>query len=490
MINELLEGILGSSQLILPELVLMIGILILVVIVSFDKFPKFQNLTFYYCITLLIIYGFYNASHFQELSKNTETLTGFSGMIFLDSAAVLFKNILSISVFIFLVHSRVFKYQFKGEVFIMIFCVLLGVVFLSMTTHFLLIFLSLETISIASYILVASNRKKENFEAGIKYLIFGAASTAFMLFGVSLFYGITHHLNFGEVAFREGLKINSPLITQLISFLFLGGLFFKTALAPFHSWVADVYETAPTPILSFLSFAPKAAAFLLIARFVSSSNVSLDWILIIVAVISLIIGNLSALWQTNTKRLLGFSGIAQSGFIIIGFIKSDLNDFYGSFFYILAYLPITMGSFFLVDLLFKYSKSNNLLDYSGLGQKHIFLGINALIIMVALIGLPPTVGFIAKLVIFTSIIETADGYANNLYYGLLIFGLLNAAISIYYYLKIPYFMLIKSSNKFNKVENNYLLTLLLSYFSLSILFFFFFPEYLSEVVKNIFLQGN
>jgi NADH-quinone oxidoreductase subunit N len=306
-----------------------------------------------------------------------------------------------------------------------------------------------------------------------------------MLYGISLFYGMGHTLNFAEPAFIQAIAANTPLIIQIISFLFLAGLLFKIAAAPFHSWVPDVYEVTSTPIISFLSFAPKAVGVLVVARVVQSNFADLNAVLLLIIFLSLIIGNLAALWQTNLKRMLGYSGIAQAGFILIGVLKSPQTDFYGAFFYILTYLPITMGAFLLADLLKNLSGSDEMEDFKGLGQQNIFLGLNAVIIMMALVGLPPTVGFMAKLMVFSSIVNLGEAMHSSVYYGLLIFGLLNAAISIYYYLKVPYFMLIKKSYNQPKYNNDFFLTLVLTYFSISLVIFFLYPDFGTEWVRKV-----
>jgi NADH-quinone oxidoreductase subunit N len=406
-------------------------------------------------------------------------------LLLVDQTSLFFKQLVAISTIVFLIHSRLFDYKFDGEIYFLMLCILLGLSFLSMTTHFLVIYVALELVSISSYVLVATKNEKMNFEAAIKYLIFGATSSAIMLYGISLFYGMGHTLNFAEPAFIQAIAANTPLIIQIISFLFLAGLLFKIAAAPFHSWVPDVYEVTSTPIISFLSFAPKAVGVLVVARVVQSNFADLNAVLLLIIFLSLIIGNLAALWQTNLKRMLGYSGIAQAGFILIGVLKSPQTDFYGAFFYILTYLPITMGAFLLADLLKNLSGSDEMEDFKGLGQQNIFLGLNAVIIMMALVGLPPTVGFMAKLMVFSSIVNLGEAMHSSVYYGLLIFGLLNAAISIYYYLKVPYFMLIKKSYNQPKYNNDFFLTLVLTYFSISLVIFFLYPDFGTEWVRKV-----
>ncbi|CAN1574213.1 NuoN NADH,ubiquinone oxidoreductase subunit 2 (chain N) [Spirosomataceae bacterium] len=476
-----LQEILSSSQHILPEWILLLGILLIVIIVSFQK--KDSKWPYRFSFLLVLIYTFSATYFYENLPAGGLKLYG--GLLLVDQTSLFFKQLVAISTIVFLIHSRLFDYKFDGEIYFLMLCILLGLSFLSMTTHFLVIYVALELVSISSYVLVATKNEKMNFEAAIKYLIFGATSSAIMLYGISLFYGMGHTLNFAEPAFIQAIAANTPLIIQIISFLFLAGLLFKIAAAPFHSWVPDVYEVTSTPIISFLSFAPKAVGVLVVARVVQSNFANLNAVLLLIIFLSLIIGNLAALWQTNLKRMLGYSGIAQAGFILIGVLKSPQTDFYGAFFYILTYLPITMGAFLLADLLKNLSGSDEMEDFKGLGQQNIFLGLNAVIIMMALVGLPPTVGFMAKLMVFSSIVNLGEAMHSSVYYGLLIFGLLNAAISIYYYLKVPYFMLIKKSYNQPKYNNDFFLTLVLTYFSISLVIFFLYPDFGTEWVRKV-----
>jgi NADH-quinone oxidoreductase subunit N len=476
-----LQEIRQSTEQILPEWLLALGILWVILAISFgnvgSKLP--------YRLSFIVILAYTLSVTFFYSDAVTNSVSLYSGMLILDKTSVFFKQLLGISAIMFMIHSRLFKYKFEGEIYFLILCVILGLSFLSMTTHFLVIYIALEIASISSYALVASKKQKTNFEAAIKYLIFGAASSAIMLYGVSFFYGISHSLNFTDPIFLKFTSSNSPLIIQVLLFMFLGGLFFKIAAAPFHSWVPDVYEVTSTPIISFLSFAPKAIGVLVVARVVQANFADINTVILLIIFFSLIIGNLAALWQTNLKRMLGYSGIAQAGFILIGLLKGPQTDFYGVFFYILTYLPITMGAFFLADLLHSLTGSGKIEDYKGLGQKHVFLGINAVVIMMALIGLPPTVGFMAKLLVFSSIVNLGDALGSSVYYGLLLFGLLNAAISIYYYLKVPYTMLIKTANNQPQYAPNYLISMVLTYFSIVLLVLFFFPDFGTEWIKAV-----
>jgi NADH-quinone oxidoreductase subunit N len=475
---SVLQEILFSSTQILPEWILFFGILTVVFVISFAK--KESKLPFYTFSLIIVLYLYSVIIH--PATASGQKL--YNGLIHLDKLSQFIKQLVAISAIIFMVHTRLFSYKYSGEVFALILFVIFGISFLSMTTHFMTLFVSLELVSLSSYVLVAMGKTKKNFEAGIKYLIFGATASAIMLFGVSLFYGISHNLDFSSEEFAKTLMANHPGAVQVISFMVLGGILFKIAAAPFHNWVPDVYESTSTPILSFLSFAPKAAGFVVIARL--SSYLDLNASLSIAIVLSLIVGNLAALWQNDFKRLLGYSGIAQAGFMLVGLIKFDNSDFYGTFFYLTTYLPITMGSFFLVDLIYKKAGTTDIPSLAGLGKKYPFLAINTVIFMIALVGLPPTVGFTAKLVIFTSLADTATSSGNYLFLGLLIFGLLNAAISIYYYLKPAYYILVKESSSKNSFYSyDFLLTLVLSYFGFTMIYLFLAPDFISEWVMTV-----
>jgi NADH-quinone oxidoreductase subunit N len=471
-----LENIFLSSSRLLPEWVLLAGIIGTTLTIN-------KRAARFIFLGTVLLYIF-------SLVLYTPQVTGeklYGGVLVWDKISLIIKQLSGISALIFMVHARVFNYKYDGEVFLLVLFTLLGISFLSMTTHFMAAYVSLELLSIASYVLVSMGKTKKQYEAGIKYLIFGATASAFMLFGISLFYGMTHQLDFTSPLFLEAMKNNSPLMVELITFLVMGGFLFKVAAAPFHHWVADVYEVTSSPVLSYLSFAPKAAGFVFIYRLVAVDMVDLNLGLACIIFASLSIGNFSALWQKDFKRMLGYSGIAQSGFILTGLITGNNTDAYGTFFYLVTYLPVTMGSFFLADFLVKKGGSLEISSFAGLGKTYPLLGVNALVIMISLVGLPPTVGFIAKLVVFSSLADAASVSSGFLYYGLLIFGLLNAAVSLFYYLRPAYFMIIKDpGERTSSYSFDLMLSLVLSYFSFTLIYLFFAPDFISEWASGIF----
>ena len=480
---NVLEEIFQSSTRILPEWTLFLGILATCLALAFTR--EGNKSPFYLFALTVTLYVYSLVISAPQVTVEGESF--YQGLLHLDKKALLIKQLTGISAIIFMVHARLFSYKFPGEVYVLSLFVLLGISFLSMTTHFLTAYVSLELISLSSYVLVASGKTKKNFEAGIKYLIFGAVASAIMLFGISLFYGLSHSLDFSSREFAEKVALNPTGPVQIISFMVLGGFLFKIAAAPFHHWVPDVYESTSTPVISFLSFAPKAAGFIFISRMVAADFTNLNTILALVILLSLVVGNFAALWQNDFKRLLGYSGIAQSGFILTGLITGNNSDVYGTFFYLVAYLPITMGSFFLADFIWKKARTLDIPSMAGLGKKYPLLALNALIILISLVGLPPTIGFLAKLVVFSSLADAASVSPGYLLYGLLIFGLFNAAIALYYYLRPAYMMIMRDpAEKGAGFSYDLLITLVLSYFSFTLIYLFLKPDFISEWVSGVF----
>lgn len=475
--------ILNSTLYIGPEIVLVLGILLSVLLAAFGR--EKSRLVYYTFLGVVLCYMFAIVVKYDNVT--TEGVSLFEGLLHLDKLSLLVKQLSAISAFIFLVHARFFRYAYDNEVYIMVLFVLLGISVLSMSTHFLTLFVSLEIVSLSSYVLVSAKKEKRNFEAGIKYLIFGATASAIMLFGVSLFFGMSHSLDFASEGFSQMVAKSPPFAVKIVTLMVLSGFLFKITAAPFHQWVPDVYQSTSTPVLSFLSFAPKAAGFLVVARIVHAGFVDLNMILVAIVCISLVVGNLSALWQNDFKRLLGYSAIVHSGFILIGLVKGPETDYYGTFFYLASYLPMTMGAFFLADLIHMKINTYDIPSMAGLGKKYGLLAFNALIILIALIGLPPTVGFMAKMVVFTTLYEVGSSAVNGgVYYFLLVFGLLNSAIALYYYLRPAYYMLVvKPIEGDSSYVNSFWMSVLLCYFSAFIIAFFVSPNLLSEWIKNV-----
>ncbi len=322
---------------------------------------------------------------------------------------------------------------------------IIGLFLLTMSVNLLAIYLSLELVSVSSYLLTALSRTRRASEGGIKYLLFGAISSAVMLYGMSFLYGLTGTLDMTSTEFGVELAKNSGMVVATVGLLTLSGFLFKLSLVPFHVWTPDAYDAAPLPIAALFSVAPKAGALLALMRLLtalpSEQFVDIQTPLAIIALASITLGNFSALLQTDAKRLLAYSTIAHAGFLLVGVVALNETGFEAALFYIVTYLPINLAAFFLIDLL---SRSNGgslaIADFAGLGSRQPVLSIALTAVMLALVGLPPTVGFTAKLLSFSALYNAYETTNNGWLLALFGLGLLNAVVSLGYYLRIPFLL--------------------------------------------------
>ncbi len=479
---EQLAHILTSTYAISAEISLVLGIVILTLLAAFGKKSSAYR-TAAWTITLVITL----AAFAFVTQTDANTLSLFNGLFESTALSTFGKELTLITTLIILIHIKLMGYDLEAEYYIILIAIVMGLLFLFMANHFLSIFIALEAVSICSYILVAMDGKSANLEAGIKYLIFGGASTAFMLFGMSLFFGITGSMNFSSVTFQSQVLAN-PSWAILGAFgLTLAGPLFKLSAAPFHIWAPDVYEATPTPLISFLSVAPKIAAVFLIYKLLLHIPVDATYLLSFVILLSILIGNFAAISQTNAKRMLGYSGIAQAGFILIGLLAFQSSGFQASVFYLAIYIFMSTGAFLLLDIIEKQTGSYKLEDMSGLSRKLIFLSILGLVFMIGLVGLPPSAGFTAKFLVFSSLYEQYTSGGEKVLLWVLVFGLINTAVSIYYYLKIPYFMFLKKPNEsLNEGKVPFIQMAFLSIIGVLVLALFFAPQWVQDALKTIF----
>src|SRR5712692_6763446 len=263
-------------------------------------------------------------------------------------------------------------------------------------------------VSITSYVMVAYMKgDRMSNEASLKYILFGAVSTGGMLYGLSLLYGLTGTTSLPAIRdfLAAGVADSNRFAIYAISLLIFAGFGFKTAAVPFHFWCPDVYQGAPTPVTAFLSVAPKAAGFATMTR-----------------------GNVAALTQTNMKRLLAYSSIAHAGYIMMGVVALSQNGVRGLMVYLLAYLFMNLGAFLVVTLVHLHEGSFDLRDYPGLYRRAPFLTLAMAIFLLSLMGIPPLVGFMAKLYVFAAVIERGPDY-----WWYAVVGALNAAVAAFYY---------------------------------------------------------
>ncbi|MFN3588376.1 MAG: NADH-quinone oxidoreductase subunit N [Spirosomataceae bacterium] len=411
-------------------------------------------------------------------SSDNSPIYLFQGLFVLSKKAILYKQAIAIGAILLVLHLWSMKYSLPTEFFVLFLAAIASLFFLLMANHWLSLYLSIEFVSICSYLLVAIFRQKVHAEAGIKYLLVGAISSAVMLYGISFLYGLTGRLDF--MALQELFSTNQATWThQVALFLGLAGLFFKLSAAPFHTYTPDVYEATPAPIASFLAILPKIATLFVIKGILTHLTGAFVIALSVVILLSWIIGNFSALWQKNTKRMLGYSAIAQSGFILVALTTTQSPSAERAIeVYLFTYMFISINAFLLIDLLARTKNSFELDTFKGIASTNKMLGVSAVIISIALIGLPPTIGFTGKLLVFSSIWEEYGMSGQKIHIILLLFGLLNAAISLFYYIKIPYYLIVPESEEVQKKLSNRFQLAEWYCFSLSVflVYLFFFPK--------------
>lgn len=445
-----LDHIIDSIPVFYPELILIIGFLVVLLSTIFvDKIWKHSSLI----LTLLTVVCSFFALQKQFL---VGTQSGFFGMISIDHFAINARSLILITLIaiIILIQPYAQKTPVKksfGDIYSLLLVATIGMQLLTMTTNWLMLFIAIETISISSYILVgffsATNKQAE---AAMKYTLFGAVCSAIMLYGLSLIYGFTGNLDFTNISHIQGL-IAAPqtMISIALLFLFVG-IGFKLGFVPFHLWTPDVYEGAPTPITAFLSTLPKIAAIVLVSRLFNAWTDSLFFfseltflLISIVAIVTMLVGNLIALRQYNLKRMMAYSSIGHTGFLLMAVISNTTTDPKIVLFYLTAYSIMNVGMFALIDSIELHFQSTDLRDYIGLGRVYPLLFASMTLLGVALVGLPPTAGFIGKLLVFTSTFELYQLQQDTILLLLLIVGALTTVISLFYYFKIPLYSFLK-----------------------------------------------
>lgn len=383
-----------------------------------------------------------------------QTITGFGGMIVSDPMGNWLKCFAALALMVTLVYGRAYASHRDmlrgGEMFSLSLLALLGMFVMISGHNFLVIYLGLELLTLSSYALVALRRDDlAATEAAMKYFVLGALASGFLLYGLSMVYGATGSLDLAQVmaaiAGGEATLKGSPQVLTLGLVFVVAGLAFKLGVVPFHMWVPDVYHGAPTAITLLIGGAPKLAAFAIVIRLLveGMQPLAFDWqqMLGVLAVMSLLVGNLAAIAQTNLKRMLAFSTIAQMGFMLLGLLAgvaqgdtSNMANAYGSsMFYVVTYVLTTLGTFGVILLLSREGfESDRIEDLAGLNQRSpLYAGVMA-ICMFSLAGVPPLVGFYAKL----SVLQALLAQSTPFHIGLAVFAVVMSLVGAFYYLRL------------------------------------------------------
>ena len=377
-----------------------------------------------------------------------EKISGFGDMVLQDNFSSFFTVIFILcAALTILICDGYFRKEGcnHGELYPLILFATVGMMFMAKATDLMTVFLGLEVLSVALYVLAGFNRKNiRSNEAGLKYFLLGCFSTGFLLYGMALIYGATGTTKIAriaDIAAQNGAVAGNTMF--LVGMLLIAtGFSFKIAAAPFHMWTPDVYEGAPTPITAFMSAGPKAAGFAAFLRvfLVALPTLTVQWsdLLWILAVLTMTTGNIIALSQDNIKRMLAYSSIAHAGYALVGFTAHNASGVSGILFYLLSYTFMNIGAFAIIVLIGKKGEpNNNVQDYAGFGSKHPVLAMCLSIFLFSLAGIPPTAGFIGKFYLFAGAVQ--EGYI-----WLAIIGVLNSAASVYYYLRVMVYMYMKT----------------------------------------------
>jgi len=419
-----------------PEIFLTAAICVVLIVDVFLRDGQ-RHITYYLSMLALVGAAVTSAVYGVESSATT-----FSGSYIADPAGNVLKLFAYLIVALVFLYSRDFLEQnglFKGEFFVLGLFGLLGLMIMISGNNLLVIYLGLELQALSLYALIAFNRESaRSAESAMKYFVLGSIASGMLLYGISLLYGITGTIELAPLAEAlgapDGLTVPSILALAFV----LVGVAFKFGAVPFHMWIPDVYEGAPTPIALYVGSAPKIAAFALMWRVLveGMGTMHVNWqdMLIVLCVLSLVLGNLLAIVQTNFKRMLGYSTIAHVGFILMGFIAGTESGVSNAMYYTIVYVLMATAAFGMIIVLSRRGfEAERLDDFKGLNQRSPWFAFMMLLIMFSMTGVPPLIGFYAKLVVIESVLDVGLVWLAAL-------GVVFAVIGAFYYLRIVWYM--------------------------------------------------
>ncbi|MCV2348364.1 NADH-quinone oxidoreductase subunit NuoN [Paucibacter sp. Y2R2-4] len=427
-----------------PEIALLVMACIVAMVDLFVTDPE-RRPTYWLTQLTLAVVGGVHLSYFNDGA----TVYAMQGMVVADPMGHLLAFFACVATIVTLVYARPYaasRDMLKGELFTLSLFSLLGIFVMLSANNFLVIYLGLELMSLSLYALVALRRDHANStEAAMKYFVLGALASGFLLYGLSMMYGATGSLSIPQVfnVISTGVPNKSVLVFGVV--FVVAGLAFKLGAAPFHMWVPDVYQGSPTAATLLIGAAPKLAAFAITIRLLVEGMIGLavDWqqMLIVLAVMSLLVGNLAAIAQTNLKRMLAYSTIAQMGFMLLGLASGVVNNntlsaanaYSSAMFYVVTYVMTTLGSFGMILLLSRQGhEAEEIKDLAGLAKRSPWYAAVMTIFMFSLAGVPPTAGFYAKLSVLQAMVSTNV----NFYLALSVLAVVVSLIGAFYYLRI------------------------------------------------------
>ena len=449
-------GTLASLSYFIPEIILVFTIMS---VVTADLILKNRRSERRLVIVMLSLLGLLFAGYYAVQLSGSPEGSLFSQMVAQDGFGNFLRIIFiatAIFVLLFTVPSKELARVPHGELLALLLTVTVSLIWMANSINLLMIYLTLETVSVASYIMVGYLKdERPSNEASLKYILFGAVSTGTMLFGMSLLFGLTGSLDIYSIqaalAAQDATQSGGALMFIVV--LVLAGIGFKMAAVPFHFWCPDVYTGAPTPVTALLSIGPKVAGFAVLVRFFVGGMSQaggdgtwqmvggVDWqmLLIAISVVSMTVGNIAALLQTNMKRLLAYSSIAHAGYIMMGAVVMSTDGIQAMLAYILIYLFMNLGAFLVVIIMHNGVGSFELADYAGIWRRAPILTIAMGVFLFSLMGIPPFAGFLAKWYVFAAVVSSDLAW-------FAVVGAINSAIAAFYYMKVLKVMVIDGSD--------------------------------------------
>lgn len=428
----------NTSLIVLELAVVILGLLVLVL----DWFtPAKDRRTLGYGaalgVAVVLLYSFF-------AFDGHEPLYAFGNAYVLDGLALWFKRFFLIAALLVLIMATEFSDRFEAgqsEFFALILFALAGMMFAASANDFMLLFVSLELITVTFYVLVSFLRRRvDSLEAGVKYLILGALSSGFLVYGIALIFGVTGTMNFNELADKltnNAALGHKPLLTAGV-LLVLVGLGFKMAAVPFQIWAPDVYQGSPTPTTAFLSVGSKAAGVVLLMRLLGTAipdlAFNLEKLLMAMAGATILYGSLCAIPQRNLKRLLGYSSIASAGYLLLGFAVMNHSGSSAILYYLAGYLFTVLAAFTVIAVVVQQAGAEDISSLAGLAQRSPLLAGSLTLAMVSLAGIPPLAGFFGKFLLLKAVI--AEGIRWHAYYWLFAVAVVGVLISLYYYFNV------------------------------------------------------
>ncbi len=475
----------ATLWLALPEIFLLSAIVVVLLLDLFLTKP-FKQVTYYLTQLSLLITAILA---FNLIGEPKSIL--FGNAFILDDMASVFKIFMAGSTMVALVYTRHYLTEhklFRGEYFVLVLLAMLGMMVMVSGYSLLTLYLGLEILSLSLYALIAIARERAGaVEAALKYFVLGAIASGLLLYGMSMIYGISGSINISDIATfsanatlasREMLILNFGLVFLVI------GIAFKLGAVPFHMWVPDVYQGAPTSVTMFLSTAPKIAAVAMLIRILVEGMGAMHayWsdLLMVLALLSIALGSVVALMQTNIKRMLAYSTISHIGFILLGFVTGVISGYGAAVFYVLVYILMSLAAFGMIILFNKQGfEADKISDFKGLSKHSPWFALMMLVIMLSMAGVPPFIGFYAKLFILQQVVSAG-------FISIAVIVVVFAVISAYYYLQVIKSMYFESSDKAMTTTATMDVKLILSINAVLILMVGIFPDFWIKLALSLF----